>query len=104
VNAAVLEVGQRILVGFDGLTPSLAIRELIRDFGVGHVLLCARNIESPEQVADLVRELQSLARQAGLDSPILVGTDQQGGAHSPLREPWTPWPPACALGRVGSEV
>ncbi len=76
---------------------------LIRALGVGHVILFARNVAGPEQVAELVRELQSVAREAGHDAPLLVAVDQEGGRVARLREPWTVWPPLRALGRGGSE-
>ncbi len=99
----VRRVGQRVMVGFDGHTASADVKHLIRDLGVGHVILFARNVDRPEQVADLVRELQSIARDAGHDLPLLVGVDQEGGRVARLREPWTVWPPLRAVGRTGSE-
>ncbi len=99
----VRRVGQRVMVGFEGHTASADVRHLVRDLGVGHVILFARNVDRPEQVADLVRELQSVARDAGHDLPLLVGVDQEGGRVARLREPWTVWPPLRAVGRTGSE-
>lgn len=91
------------MVGFEGLEVPLELRCLVRDFGVGGVILFSRNVDAPEQVAELVRELQSLARDAGHELPLLVGVDQEGGRVARLREPWTLWPPARALGRAGSD-
>jgi len=99
----VRRVGQRFMVGFEGLTVSPDARTLVREFGVGHVILFARNVDGPEQVAELVRELQGVARDAGHDTPLLVAVDQEGGRVARLREPWTVWPPARALGRTASE-
>ena len=91
------------MVGFEGLAPSVDLRRLIREFGVGGVILFSRNVDGPQQVAELVRELQSLARDARHDLPLLVGVDQEGGRVARLGEPWTVWPPLRALGRAGSE-
>src|SRR5262245_7904101 len=91
------------MVGFEGTAPSPDAKRLIRDFGVGHVILFARNVDRPEQVAELVRELQEIARDAGHDRPLLVAVDQEGGRVARLREPWTTWPPLRALGRSGDE-
>lgn len=96
-------VGARMMVGFDGLVASPDAKRLIRDYGVGSVILFARNVAEPEQLAELVRELQALARAARHDLPLLVAVDQEGGRVARLRQPWTLWPPARALGRMGSE-
>jgi len=103
VRESVRAVGQRFMVGFDGHTASPDVKHMIRDLGVGHVILFARNVAEPEQVADLVRELQSVAREARHDLPLLVAVDQEGGRVARLREPWTLWPPQRAIGRVGSD-
>jgi beta-N-acetylhexosaminidase len=103
LREVVRKVGQRFMAGFHGHTASAEIRMLIRDFGVGHVVLFARNVDEPEQVAELVRELQSIARGAGHADPLLVAVDQEGGRVARMREPWTVWPPQRIVGRAGSE-
>ena len=99
----VRRVGERFMVGFDGHAASPDVKRMIREFGVGHVILFGRNVDSPEQVAELVRELQGVARDAGHSLPLFVAVDQEGGRVSRLAEPWTVWPPMRAVGRIGSE-
>jgi beta-N-acetylhexosaminidase len=94
-------VGQRFMIGFHGFEASADAKRLIRDYGVGHVILFARNVSGPEQVAELVRELQETARTAGHDTPLLVAVDQEGGRVARMGPPWTVWPPLRALGRIG---
>jgi beta-N-acetylhexosaminidase len=96
-------VGQRFAIGFEGTAASVDAKALVRDFGVGSVILFRRNVEAPEQVAELVRELQETARAAGHDQPLLVCVDQEGGRVARMLEPWTRWPSARAVGRTGSE-
>jgi beta-N-acetylhexosaminidase len=103
LREVVRKLGQRFMVGFHGHLASPEVRMLIRDFGVGHVVLFARNVDAPEQVADLVRELQSIARDAGHVDPLMVAVDQEGGRVARMREPWTVWPSQRTVGRVGSE-
>lgn len=93
--------GQRFMVGFGGHEATVDVKQMIREFGVGSVILFARNVDGPEQVAELVRELQETARAAGHDQPLLVAVDQEGGRVARLKVPWTVWPPLRALGRAG---
>jgi beta-N-acetylhexosaminidase len=103
VRDIVRRVGQRIAIGFEGHTASADAKALVREFGVGTIILFARNVAGPEQVAELVRELQETARDAGHDRPLLVAVDQEGGRVARMKEPWTAWPAARAVGRAGSE-
>jgi beta-N-acetylhexosaminidase len=89
------------MVGFEGQAASADVKALVREFGAGHVVLFGRNVAAPEQVAELVRELQSVARAAGHERPLLVAVDQEGGRVARLREPWAVWPAARAVGRAG---
>jgi beta-N-acetylhexosaminidase len=100
----VRRVGRRLMVGFEGPTASADVKALIRDFAVGQVILFSRNVEDPEQTAELVRELQATARSAGHDRPLLIAVDQEGGRVARLKAPWTAWPPLRALGRAGDET
>ena len=65
MRESVRKAGQRLMVGFHGHEASADVKSMIRDYGAGSVILFARNVASPEQVAELVRELQSEARAAG---------------------------------------
>jgi beta-N-acetylhexosaminidase len=103
MRESVRRVGQRFMIGFDGLEASADVKRLIRDFAVGHVILFARNVEGPEQVAGLNRELQETAKGAGHDLPLLVAVDQEGGRVARMGPPWTVWPPLRALGRIAAE-
>jgi len=89
------------MIGFDGFEASADAKRLLRDYGVGQVILFARNVDNPEQVAELVRELQECARLAGHETPLLMAVDQEGGRVARMGPPWTVWPPLRALGRIG---
>jgi beta-N-acetylhexosaminidase len=91
-------VGQLAIVGFNGHTLPADVRALAREFDLGGVIFFARNVEAPEQVADLSRESQALAR----DLPLWVSVDQEGGRVARLKRPFTEWPPMITLGRAGS--
>src|SRR4029078_11176041 len=93
----------RVMAGFDGHVANAHAKRLIRDFRVQSLIFFKRNIDSPAQVADLIRELQSLALEAGYSRPLLIAIDQEGGRVQRLREPWTVWPPVRRLGELNSE-
>src|SRR4051812_10418379 len=90
-------VGQLAIVGFDGHDLPPEMRSLAREFDLGGVIFFARNVESPEQVADLSRQSQALASEI----PLWVSVDQEGGRVARLKRPFTEWPPMITLGRAG---
>lgn len=71
------------------------MRSLAGEFQLGGVTLFKRNIEAPEQVAELNHDLQSLSSEL----PLWVAVDQEGGRVARLRSPFTEWPPMATLGR-----
>lgn len=91
--------GQLAIAGFAGPAVPADLRELARTFDLGGIILFARNIEGPEQVAGVSIEAQELA--SGL--PLWVSVDQEGGRVARLKPPFTVWPPMITLGRSGDE-
>lgn len=94
------QAGQLAIAGFAGHTIPQDLRLLAREFDLGGVILFARNVEAPEQVAELARDAQSLAHEL----PLWVSTDQEGGRVARLKSPFTVWPPMLTLGRSGDEA
>ncbi len=90
-------IGQLAVVGFSGPALPPELLSLAREFDLGGVILFKRNVEAPEQVADLAYQAQRLAREL----PLWVSVDQEGGRVARLRRPFTEWPPMAALGRSG---
>ena len=92
-------IGQLLIGSFDGQSIPTELRSLAREFDLGGITLFARNIASPEQVAELSFE----ARHLGLQWPAWVAVDQEGGRVARLRAPFTEWPPMAVLGRADDE-
>ncbi len=87
-----------VFVGIKGPTPLPQELEVIRR-GVGGVILFARNVVDPAQVAELSRTLKAAA-----PGPLLVCVDQEGGRVQRLRPPhWTPWPTMRRVGEVDEQ-
>ncbi len=89
--------GPLFMVGIPGPRPEAVAKELVRDLKVGGVVLFARNLEGPEQVWHLTRDLQREAL-AATGRPLLIAVDQEGGPVQRLKAPFTPIPPARELG------
>ena len=92
--------GQLALAGFAGHAIPAELRALAKEFDLGGVILFARNVESPEQVAEIAREAQLMAGEL----PLWVSVDQEGGRVARLRSPFTVWPPMQTLGRSGDDA
>lgn len=91
------QIGQLLIAGFDGHQIPVELKALAREFGLGGVILFARNIAEPEQVAELCFEAARLVP----DLPLWVSVDQEGGRVARLKAPFTQWPPMATLGRSG---
>lgn len=90
-------IGQLLIGSFPGYTVPAELRSLAREFDLGGVILFARNVEAPEQVADLAHDVGQLA----VEDPLWVSVDQEGGRVARLGSPFTQWPPMATLGRSG---
>ncbi len=91
------EIGQLLIAGFAGQQVPVELRALAREFGLGGVILFARNVAEPEQVAELAYDAARLVAE----TPVWVGVDQEGGRVARLKAPFTVWPPMITLGRSG---
>jgi len=91
------EIGQLLIGSLPATTITPEIRSLVREFQLGGVTLFKRNIEAPEQVAELDEDLQQLSS----DLPLWVAVDQEGGRVARLQSPFTEWPAMATLGRSG---
>ena len=91
------QIGRLLFAGFAGQQVPPELKSIAREFGLGGVILFARNISEPEQVAELCFEAARI--DAGL--PAWVSVDQEGGRVARLKAPFTEWPPMATLGRSG---
>lgn len=90
-------IGQLLIAGFNGLVLPQELRSIAREFGLGGVILFARNVDDPEQVAEVAFDASRLTP----DLPPWVSVDQEGGRVARLKSPFTEWPPMATLGRAG---
>src|SRR5437870_8912576 len=93
------QIGRLLIAGFGGEQIPAELRALAREFGLGGLILFARNIVDPEQVAELSFDASRLVP----DLPLWVSIDQEGGRVARLKAPFTEWPPMITLGRSGDQ-
>lgn len=71
------KAGQLLIVGFEGKTITPQLEEFFKKYKPGGVLLLSKNIESKEQLKNLISGLQNLSlKETGL--PLFVAVDQEG--------------------------
>ena len=93
-------IGRLVVAGFAGTSIPVELRALARDADLGGIILFSRNVEAPEQVAELACAAGALSGA----SPPWVSIDQEGGRVARLRAPFTRWPAMRALGNSRDEA
>jgi beta-N-acetylhexosaminidase len=85
----------RFMLGFDGDSLPGELTEYLA-CGLAGVVLYQRNFTSAQGLRELALAIREVAGR-----PVLIGIDQEGGKRFALREPFTAWPSAAELGRLG---
>ena len=78
-------IAQRFVCWIPGTEPGGRGEKLVRDVGIGGVILSATNVRSPQQVTALARALQAAAAAGTPAIGLFVGVDQEGGRVARLR-------------------
>lgn len=89
-----------IVSGFEGTTLNTRTEELIVQQGIGGLILFERNFKNPDQLRQLINDLQSLT--APEVPPLFISVDQEGGRVARLGAPFTQFPPMSCLGQADS--
>lgn len=96
-----VRAGQRLVIGFAEPHVTDDLRYLVRQVRPAGFILFGRNIEAPDQVRELNRELASLVDP---HHPALLSVDQEGGRVQRVRAPATVWPPMRVVGQAGAHT
>ncbi|MVO99592.1 beta-N-acetylhexosaminidase [Paenibacillus lutrae] len=98
------KIGQMVMCGFSAadaadsaMKPNQRIIQLIKEYEIGGVILFRRNLDTPQQVAELNHELQLLAADTS-GGPLLIGIDQEGGMVARIHEGVVCMPGSMAIG------
>jgi beta-N-acetylhexosaminidase len=81
------QVGQLLILGYDGLTVDSKLRTTLATLQPGGVILFARNIEEPCQTWQLLRDSQATTR-----IPMFLCVDLEGGTVDRLKKVIAPAP------------
>ena len=92
------KVGQLMLLGFGGTRMDNTIGSFLDDMRPGGVALFSRNVDNPEQVMRLIRDVRAHDPNG---VPMFVAVDQEGGNVVRLKQEATILPSAMALGAAG---
>lgn len=92
------QVGQLFMLGFAGTSVSKNLADFLIEYRPGGLILFARNLDTPSQIASLTNALQEHAS----DPPLLISIDQEGGRVSRLPAGFTIFPACEVIGRCNS--
>lgn len=95
-------VGQRLVAGFDGTRVPDGLRRMVELGRLAGVILFEDNIADRSTTRRLTADLQTIPRPEGLDMPLVVSVDQEGGLVKRLDGP--PELSAAEMGAAGPEV
>ncbi len=73
-----LELGQMLLIGFEGTSVDAEVQRLLEAVRPGGVILFGRNITGPEQLRQLATDLQAASQRIS-GRPLFIALDQEGG-------------------------
>ncbi len=92
------QVGQLLIMGFDGTEMSPKLRTMISTLQPGGVILFRRNIEAAQQTYDLLQECRKL-----IQAPTFTCVDLEGGTVDRLRDLVAPAPSVADVVATGSK-
>jgi beta-N-acetylhexosaminidase len=92
------QVGQLLIMGFDGTALSARLRTMLATLCPGGVILFKRNIEEAAQTHALLREMRKAP-----STPMFLCVDMEGGTVDRLREVIAPVPSVAEVAAAGSK-
>ncbi len=93
------KVGQLLMFAFHGTTFNEQLKIQLNKFHVGGIIHFARNIENPEQVTELNKNILNYSK-----IPPFIGVDEEGGVVQRIIKGVTPFPGAMAVSATKENV
>ncbi len=98
-----IEAGIHLFIGFRGLSLQEELKDLIREYRPGGIVLFRRNIDGRAQLMNLVSSAQAFAIEE-LKRPVFFAIDQEGGSVQRLTPHFSSIPSARSLAEQGREA
>jgi len=92
------QVGQLLIMGFDGTALSTRLRLMLATLQPGGLILFKRNIEEPRQTHALLRDVQK-----AVPTPMFLCVDMEGGTVDRLRDVIAAAPSVAEVAAAGSK-
>ena len=97
-QSALENIGQILLTGLEGTELSEESSAFLSQARVGGVLLFTKNYTDPEQLQNLINEIQKCRPE----TPFWIAADQEGGRVQRFKAPFSIVPPALTLAKKDS--
>ena len=91
------KIGRLFIGGIPGPELDTDTIRLITNYHLGGIILFARNIEDPIQLARLCRDIQKVAMENS-GYPLFLAIDQEGGRVARLKHPFSQFPGNAGIG------
>ena len=96
-----LKLAQMFMTGVDGTVMSPETEKFLREYQPGGIIYFAQNYETPPLIAEFSESIQS-TREDGLNLPLFISVDHEGGKVQRFRKPFTHFPEPVEVGEIGS--
>ncbi len=98
-----IKIGQLIHTGISGTSPNDFIKDQIKKYCIGGLILFKSNIQNKEQLKYLIHNLQQEALK-NCQIPLFFSIDQEGGRVQRITDFVTEFPGAMAIGQTENPI
>lgn len=92
------KIGQLFIVGYQGEEPSDDFLHFVEEWGIGGIIVFARNLDDPSKLPERLEKISSAAGQK-----IFTAIDQEGGLVLRILSNGSLFPSAMALSAINNE-
>lgn len=96
------KIGQMITVGIEGYTLDENARKLIEEHHVGGIIIFGKNVESPNQLLNLINSLKEANSKNR--TPLFISVDEEGGRVSRMPKDIKKFPTNKRIGQMNNKA